>query len=191
MEITVNRGELLRELSTAHAVVERKTTIPILANFLFEAKEGTLHLTATDLDRSMRTSCGAKVKQDGDCTIPARKLLDYVKLLPEGDVKLKLQDNAWVAISAGKSRTKMVGMNRANFPQVPEFPAQDVLHLSASALRSMLSRVAFAIPAEESRYTLAGALLILKPESIGMCATDGHRLAFVERLGESLHSLKQ
>ncbi len=122
LEITVSRAELLRELTAAQSVVERKTTIPILSNFLFEAADDRLTITATDLDQSIRTSCAAKVKKPGACTIPARKLFDYIKLLPEGDISIKLMDNHWVQIRAGRSNTKMVGMARANFPQVAEFP---------------------------------------------------------------------
>ena len=86
MEITVNRAALVKELTACQGVVERKTTIPILSNFLFEATDETLHITATDLDLSLRTSCPAKVKKEGSCTIPARKLYDYVKLLPDADI---------------------------------------------------------------------------------------------------------
>src|ERR1700679_2023141 len=86
MEIVVSKQELLRELTATQSVVERKTTIPILSNFLLEADEaeGRLTITATDLDQSIKTSCSAKVKKPGSCTIPARKLYDYIKLLPDG-----------------------------------------------------------------------------------------------------------
>src|SRR5208282_2489419 len=88
MEITVSKFELLRELTATQGVVERKTTIPILSNYLFEAAGDKLSLTATDLDLSLRTSCNAKVKKEGACTIPARKLHDYVKLLPDADITI-------------------------------------------------------------------------------------------------------
>jgi DNA polymerase-3 subunit beta len=185
LEITVSRAELLRELTAAQSVVERKTTIPILSNFLFEAADDKLTITATDLDQSLRTSCAAKVKKAGACTIPARKLYDYIKLLPEGDISLKLMDNHWVQIRAGRSNTKMVGMARANFPQVPEFPTAG----ASPALRNMISKTIFAISNEESRYTLNGALLVLKAESMAMVATDGHRLAHIEKLGEVLEGI--
>ncbi len=186
LDITVSRAELLRELTAAQSVVERKTTIPILSNFLFEATGDRLTITATDLDQSLRTSCAAKVKKSGACTVPARKLYDYIRLLPEGDISIKLQDNHWVQIRAGRSNTKMVGMARANFPQVPEFPTQGAVKIAAAALRGMVAKTIFAISSEESRYTLNGALLVLKPESMAMVATDGHRLAHIERIGESL-----
>src|SRR6202165_5242141 len=127
MEITVSKADLLKELTATQGVVERKTTIPILSNFLFEAADGALTITATDLDLSLRTSCAATVKKDGACTIPARKLYDYVKLLGDGDVSIKLLENHWVNIRAGRSITKMVGMARSNFPSVPVFPTSGVI----------------------------------------------------------------
>jgi DNA polymerase-3 subunit beta len=188
LDLTVSRAELLRELTAAQSVVERKTTIPILSNFLFEAdpETGRLAITATDLDQSLRTSCAAKIKKSGACTIPARKLYDYIKLLPDGDISIKLMDNHWVQIRAGRSNTKMVGMARANFPQVPEFPSTGAFRLSVASLKGMIAKTIFAISNEESRYTLNGALLVLKAESMAMVATDGHRLAHVEKLGETI-----
>ena len=180
MEITVSKFDLLKELTATQGVVERKTTIPILSNFLFEAADDRLSITATDLDLSLRTSCPAKVKKEGSCTIPARKLYDYVKLLPDGDISIKLLENHWVQIRSGRSNTKMVGMARANFPSLPAFPAAGVVNVPAQVLRTMISKTIFAISSEESRYTLSGALLVIKPESIAMVATDGHRLAHIE-----------
>src|SRR5689334_24643955 len=184
MEITVSKSELLKELSATQGVVERKTTIPILSNYLFEAAGDRLSLTATDLDLSLRTSCNAKVKKEGSCTIPERKLHDYVKLLPDAEITIKLLENHWVSIRCGRSNTKMVGMARSNFPSLPVFPTAGVVKIPAQVLRGMIARTSFAIANEESRYTLNGALMVLKPESITMVATDGHRLAHVERAGE-------
>jgi DNA polymerase-3 subunit beta len=195
MEISVSRQDLLRELSATQSVVERKTTIPILSNFLLEAGPGEgggvdrLTITATDLDQSIRTSCPAKIKKPGSCTIPARKLFDYVKLLPDGEISIKLMENHWVQIRSGRSNTKMVGMARANFPQVAEFPEVGLTQLSTASIKSMIAKTIFAISNEESRYTLNGALLILKAESLSMVATDGHRLAHIEKSGETLENI--
>ncbi|MGC2639806.1 MAG: DNA polymerase III subunit beta [Acidobacteriaceae bacterium] len=185
MEISVSRQDLLRELTATQSVVERKTTIPILSNFLLEADNDRIVVTATDLDQSIRTSCAAKVKKAGSCTIPARKLYDYIKLLGDGDISIKLLENHWVQIRSGRSNTRMVGMARANFPQVPEFPEASVTKIPVASLRTLIARTIFAISNEESRYTLNGALLILKAESIAMVATDGHRLAHIEKSSES------
>ena len=189
MEITVSKFELLRELTATQGVVERKTTIPILSNYLFEASGDKLSLTATDLDLSLRTSCNAKVKKEGACTIPARKLYDYVRLLPDADITIRLLDNHWVSIRCGRSNTKMVGMAKSNFPGLPVFPSAGAIKIPAAVLRSMIAKTGFAIASEESRYTLNGALMVLKPESITMVATDGHRLAHVERSGEKFEGV--
>jgi DNA polymerase-3 subunit beta len=189
MEITLRKADLLRELTATQGVVERKTTIPILSNYLFEAAADKLSLTATDLDLSLRTSCDAKVKKEGACTIPARKLYDYVRLLPDADITIRLLENHWVSIRCGRSNTKMVGMARSNFPGLPVFPAAGAIKIPAPVLRSMIAKTGFAIANEESRYTLNGALMVLKPESITMVATDGHRLAHIERSGEKFEGV--
>jgi DNA polymerase-3 subunit beta len=189
MEITVSRQDLVKELTATQSVVERKTTIPILSNFLIEADGDRLNITATDLDQAIRTSTEVKVKKPGACTIPARKLYDYIKLLPEGDISIKLLENHWVQIRSGRSNTKMVGMARANYPQVPEFPSVAVTSISTPALKTLIARTIFAISNEESRYTLNGALLVIKSESLAMVATDGHRLSFVEKPNESLDGI--
>jgi DNA polymerase III subunit beta len=189
MEISVSRQELLRELTATQSVVERKTTIPILSNFLIEAADDKLTITGTDLDQSMKTSCPAKVKKPGACTIPARKLYDYIKLLGDGEISIKLLENHWIQIRAGRSNTKMVGMARANFPQVPEFPESSVTKIPTASLKNLIAKTIFAISNEESRYTLNGALLVLKAESLTMVATDGHRLSHIEKSGESLANI--
>jgi DNA polymerase III subunit beta len=184
MEITVSKSALLRELTATQGVVERKTTIPILSNYLLEAVGDKLSITATDLDLSLRTSCDAKIKKEGSCTVPARKLHDYVKLLPDADITIKLLENHWVSIRCGRSNTKMVGMARANFPSLPAFPTSGVVKIPSTVLRGMIAKTGFAIASEESRYTLNGALMVLKPESIVMVATDGHRLSHIEHNGQ-------
>jgi DNA polymerase-3 subunit beta len=189
MEITVSRQELVRELTATQSVVERKTTIPILSNFLIEADGDRLTITATDLDQAIRTSAAVKVKKPGSCTIPARKLYDYIKLLPEGDISIKLLENHWVQIRSGRSNTKMVGMARANYPQVPEFPSIAATSIPTLALKTLIARTIFAISNEESRYTLNGALLVIKAESLAMVATDGHRLSYVEKPNETLEGI--
>src|SRR5262245_48180807 len=186
MELTISKSDLLKELTATQGVVERKTTIPILSNFLFEASGDKLAITATDLDLSLRTSAPAKVKKEGACTVPARKLYDYVKLLGDGDISIKLLENHWVQIRSGRSNTKMVGMARANFPALPLFPAESAIQLPAPVLRQLIAKTIFSISNEESRYTLNGALMVLKPESLTMVATDGHRLAHIEHANTKL-----
>jgi DNA polymerase III subunit beta len=179
MEFTVNKGDLVRELSLSQGVVEKKTTIPILSNVLLEAADDRLTLTATDLELGIRCSCLAKIKKEGAGTVPARKLLDFVRLLPEGEVTMKFLENHWANITAGRSRTRIAGMSRESFPELPQMPEKSA-EVPVKTLSSMIARTSFAISMEESRFTLNGALLLLKPENLTMVATDGHRLAFVQ-----------
>ncbi len=179
MEFTINKNELVRELSLSQGVVEKKTTIPILSNVLIEAADGRIVLTATDLELGIRCSCPAQVKKPGAGTIPAKKLLDYVRLLPDSEVQFKLQDNNWATLVCGRSRTKIAGMSRESFPELPTMPTE-LAQIPIRAVASMISKTIFSISTEESRFTLNGALLIVKDSGLIMVATDGHRLAMVE-----------
>src|SRR5215469_10395896 len=179
MEFTVSKSDLTRELSLSQGVVEKKTTIPILSNVLLEASGERIALTATDLELGIRCSCPARVKKEGSGTIPARKLLDYVRLLPEGDVNMKFLENHWASITSGRSRTRIAGMSRESFPELPVMP-EPTAEIPIKTLTAMIARTQFAISMEESRFTLNGALLLLRPEGLTMVSTDSHRLAFVQ-----------
>jgi DNA polymerase-3 subunit beta len=179
MEFSVKRSDLLNELAMTQGVIERKTTIPILSNLLVEAKDGRVTITATDLELSIRTSCEAKIKKEGAGTIPAKKLLELMRLLPEDEIRFKLLDNHWIQIVCDKKAYKMVGMARDNFPAIPSFP-HTLVKIPAGILQGLISKTQFAISMEESRYTLNGGLLLLKPDSLTMVATDGHRMALAE-----------
>src|SRR5262252_10373702 len=144
MEFVVNKSDLVRELSLSQGVVEKKTTIPILSNVLLEAAGDRVTLTATDLELGIRCSCAAKVKKEGAGTVPAKKLLDYVRLLPDTDLTLKFLENHWASITCGRSRTKMAGMSRESFPELPQMPAA-TNHISAGMLSSMITKTIFAI----------------------------------------------
>lgn len=177
MEFTVKKTDLVKELRIGQGVVEKKTTIPVLSNVLVEAEEGELRLTSTDLELGLRTSCPATVAKSGVITIPSRKLLDYVNLLPDAELKIKVLDNNAISIVCGRSRTRMPGMSRENFPDQPEMPTP-LTRIPAPLLMSAISKTAFAVANEESRYTLTGALVILRGDGFTMVATDGHRLAY-------------
>src|SRR5258708_8836119 len=179
MEFSVTKSALLNELSTTQGVVERKTTIPILSNLLIEASGSHLTITATDLELSIRTSCEAQIKKEGAGTIPAKKLLELVRLLPEGEIKVKLLENHWVEIVSDRKKYKLVGMAKENFPALPAMP-HSLVKIPAAIMESLIAKTKFAISMEESRYTLSGGLLILQPDTLTMVATDGHRLALAE-----------
>jgi DNA polymerase-3 subunit beta len=180
MEFSVSRSDLVRELGLTQGVVEKKTTIPILSNILIETDGDQVWLTATDLELGIRCACPARVKKEGAGTIPARRLLDYVRLLPDADVQIKIQDNHWASLVCGRSRTRIAGMSRESFPELPQMPEQ-LAKLPLSTVAQMIDRTIFAISAEESRFTLNGALLLLRSDGLVMVATDGHRLAMIEQ----------
>ncbi|MCW5979298.1 MAG: DNA polymerase III subunit beta [Bryobacteraceae bacterium] len=179
MEFTVNKSDLVRELNLSQGVVEKKTTIPILSNVLVEAEGDRLTLTATDLELGIRCSCPAEVKRPGAGTLPAKRLLDYVRLLPEAPIQVKFMENHWANLVCGRSRTRLAGMSRESYPELPEMP-EPLAEIPMGLLASLISKTIFAISAEESRFTLNGALLLLRPGKLTMVATDGHRLALSE-----------
>lgn len=180
MEFSVSKSDLVRELGLTQGVVERKTTIPILSNILVETDKDQVWLTATDLELGIRCACPARIKKEGAGTIPARRLLDYVRLLPDADVQVKVADNQWASLVCGRSRTRIAGMSRESFPELPAMP-EELAQIPLAVLSQMIQSTIFAISAEESRFTLNGALLLLRENGLVMVSTDGHRLALIER----------
>jgi DNA polymerase-3 subunit beta len=179
MEFSAKKSDLLKELNLTQGVVEKKTTIPILSNLLLEFEGSGVRVSATDLELGVRCSCPAKVKKEGAGTVPARRLLEIVRSLPESEIRFKILENHWVQVTCERSSFKLVGMAKDNFPVLPAIP-KPLATIPANVLRVLILRTIFAISSEESRYTLNGALLLLKPDSVSMIATDGHRLALVE-----------
>ncbi len=123
MEFTVSKADLVRELNLSQGVVEKKSTIPILSNVLLEARGDQVVLTATDLELGIRCSCPARVRKEGAGTIPARRLAEYVRLLPDVDVNVKFLENQWASVVCGRSRTRIAGMSRESFPELPATPS--------------------------------------------------------------------
>ena len=181
MEFLVNKADLVRELSLSQGVVEKKTTIPILSNVLIDAAGDRIQLTATDLELGICCSCPAEVKREGSGTIPVRRLLEYVRLLPDAGIDMKFAENHWVNLTCGRSRTRIAGMSRESFPELPVMP-EKLADIPVSVLSALITRTIFGISAEESRFTLSGALLLIKGDRVIMVSTDGHRLAMCESL---------
>ena len=133
MEVVVSRDALLAEVAAAQAISSQRTTIPILSNLLIEAHDGILKISASNLEQTLTTKAPAKVKKAGVATVPARKLYDYLKLLPPGDLSIKLLDNDWIRIQAGRSNTKMVGMARDSYPAIPTIGSLPKVTVSSAA----------------------------------------------------------
>ena len=187
MEILVRRNDLVKELHLVQGIVERKNSIPILSNILVEARPDELRISATDLDVSLRCGCGSQVVKEGAVTLGAKKLYEIARSLPESDVRIEVGEDAWATIECERVVFRMAGLPREDFPTLPEAKPGKAVEIPAEVLRSLIQRTGFAITAEDARYYLAGALLVLDGEEAAMVATDGHRLAYARApLGESV-----
>jgi DNA polymerase-3 subunit beta len=178
MELVVRKNELLRELQLFQGIVERKNTIPILANVLIEAKGNEVRMLATDLEVALRSKCAASVAKGGSLTLPAKKLYEIVKAFAETDVRIE-EDKNGVKVSADKFDSRMQTLPREDFPTLPEATGVARASLPREALREMVAKTQFAITGEDTRYFLNGALFSLRPDSMSLVATDGHRLALI------------
>ena len=178
MELVVRKTDLLRELQLFQGIVERKNTIPILANVLIEAADGEVRLLATDLEVGLRSRCDASVSKPGALTLPAKKLYEIIKALPETDIRIE-EDRNGVKVAADRFNSRMQTLPRDDFPTLPEATGNGTATLARDVLKQMVGKTQFAITGEDTRYFLNGALFILKSDSMSLVATDGHRLALV------------
>ncbi len=180
MEIRLKREELLSELVPMQGIVERRTTIPVLSHLLLTARDGRLHVAATDLDVSLTSSLPAEIAGEGALAVQARKFLEIVRALVAEEIVLSLEDERALRIVGGRSRFRIHGLPAADFPTLPQVEGKAALELPLAAFRRMVGKVLFAVSAEESRFQLSGALLKLKGKRAEMIATDGHRLAMID-----------
>jgi DNA polymerase-3 subunit beta len=178
MELVVRKNDLLRELQLFQGIVERKNTIPILANVLMEANGAEVRFLATDLEVGLRSQCAASVAKSGSLTLPAKKFYEIIKSLPETDVRIA-EDKGGVKVAADRFDSRMQTLPREDFPTLPEASGTSSATLPRSALKEMVAKTQFAITGEDTRFFLNGALFVLRPDSMSLVATDGHRLALV------------
>jgi DNA polymerase III subunit beta len=184
MELVVRKTDLLRELQLFQGIVERKNTIPILANVLIEADGDKVRLLATDLEVGLRSTCAAAVTKSGSLTLPAKKLYEIIKALPETDIRIE-EDKNGVKVAADRFDSRMQTLPREDFPTLPDGTGVYSASLPREVLKHMVAKTQFAITGEDTRYFLNGALLVLRPKDMSMVATDGHRLALVTAPRES------
>jgi DNA polymerase-3 subunit beta len=179
MELVVRKTDLLRELALFQGIVERKNTIPILANVLIEAKGEQMRLAATDLEVGLRGSCPASIAKPGALTIPAKKFFEIVKELPETDIRIEEEKNGAVKVAADRFESRMQTLPKDDFPTLPDLAGGDGALIKRAVLREMVTKTQFAITGEDTRYFLNGALFVLRHDGMALVATDGHRLALV------------
>ena len=186
MDVRVDRNQFLTELAPMQGIVERKTTIPVLAHILLRAEGGRLHLSATDLDVSLISWCEADVAADGAIAVQAKKFMEIIRALTGDEVHLALDEPRELTIKAGASRFKIHGLPADDFPTLPQVEEEYRVEIPFTELRRMIGKVLFAVSSEESRFQLNGALLELGEGRLELVATDGHRLALVETRIEGL-----
>ena len=186
MKVTVERAELLKSLGHVHRVVERRNTIPILANVLIKAERGKLSMKATDLDLEVIDSVAAEVSPGGATTVPAHMFYEIVRKLPEGSqiVIEGSDDRAVLSLRAGRSRFTLQTLPESDFPDLAAGEMTHSFKLAAADLKRLIDKTQFAISTEETRYYLNGIYLhtagTAKAGTLRAVATDGHRLAQVE-----------
>jgi len=179
MELVVRKSDLLKELQLFQGIVERKNTIPILANVLLEAKDDHVRLAATDLEVGLRGVCPASVGKPGSLTLPAKKFFEIVKELPETEIRIEEEKSGAVKVAADRFESRMQTLPKDDFPTLPELGEADGALINRKALREMVTKTQFAITGEDTRYFLNGALFVLRHDGMALVATDGHRLALV------------
>jgi DNA polymerase-3 subunit beta len=177
MKLTITREQLQEGLVAVAASVPAKTTLPILSNILLEAGRDGIRLSGTDLDIAVSTTVSASVDQEGAITLPARKLVEIVRELPSAAIRLTASGEQRVTIECGRSRFRLLGLPREEFPAFPSVKFEGGWRTSSRELQKLIGHVAFAASTEESRPILNGVLWELRPERMRMVATNGHRLA--------------
>lgn len=183
MKIVIDREQLLEPLQQIAGVVERRQTLPILANILVNAGNGKLHMTATDLEVELRTDAQADISEVADFTIPARKLLDITKALPDGStVELDVEGDR-VKLKSGRSRFTLGVLPAQDYPVIEPTPSSSVFTINEALFKRLIEKTQFAMAQQDVRYYLNGMLLELNDGEIRTVATDGHRLALSQCQG--------
>lgn len=180
MKTIINRENLLPPLQQVIGAVERRQTLPILGNILLKSRSGSLTITATDLEIEMVSQVETVSSEDFQTTIPARKLLDICKALPDNsDIDLTIDDNR-VTLVSGRSRFILASLPASDFPGLDEFDGQLSFEIPQKQLKTLFDNTAFAMAQQDVRYYLNGILVEISPDLIKLVATDGHRLALSE-----------
>ncbi|HEU4642811.1 MAG TPA: DNA polymerase III subunit beta [Gemmatimonadaceae bacterium] len=180
MRFTIAREKLQDGLTAVTASVPAKTTLPVLANILVETTDRGIRLSGTDLDMAVSTELLADVETQGAITIPAKKLAEIVRELPSAPVKVSGSGEQKVTLECGRSRFKLLGLPRDEFPSFPAVKFEDASRVRSGELQKLIAHTSFAVSTEESRPILNGVLWELRADQMRMVATNGHRLAKME-----------
>lgn len=190
MKFSVPKQAFLDELQILQGIVEKRNTMPILANVLMNVSGSEIELTGTDLEVGMKTHIGADIEKTGAITVNGKKIFEIVKSLPEGEpVQVELKDET-LEIRAGASEFKVLCLAKEDYPQVPDAKFDRGIVLPLQDLKDMIDRVFYAIT-QEQRYYLNGALMSLKNRQVELVSTDGHRLSYTKKAEDGLKLEKE
>jgi DNA polymerase-3 subunit beta len=186
MKLNTGKDDLLRGIQIVQNAVSSKNTLPILSHILLEAKKGEIRLTATDLEIGISVKIEGEVIEEGAITVPARKFSEIIKELPvQSNIYISVKKGQTIHIEAGKSYFKLMGLAREDFPQLPEAPSTarggDSVKIPQKKLKNMIQLTSFAMSHDETRYVLNGILFSFKDKALKLVATDGRRLAIIQK----------
>lgn len=181
MKIKTSKDELLSGIQTVLNIVSSKATLPILSNILMETKKDHLKIYATDLDIGISCEIPVEILEEGAITIPAKRVNDIVREMPSGEIIIHVKKNNQVDIEGKNCRFKLLGLPKEEFPKFPEFKDKEIIQIDQKIFKEMLRLTSFAVSHEESRYVLNGVLLEILGDKIRIVATDGRRLAKMEK----------
>ena len=176
MEIVVRTTNFARVLRLVQTLADRKNTVPALGTLLIRADAKGLTITGTDVELGGISYCPAAIRATGSVAIPAHRLSDYVRMLPDSDMVLKAQNSGWVSLTCGRSRSRIATLSQESFPEMPK-PPREGISFSAGLLARLIEKASVAVSSESLNTGLAGALLKIDNALLTMVATDGHRLA--------------
>lgn len=182
MKIKTPKGALFKAIQILQNIVSTKATLPILSNILIETHKNKIHMAATDLDVGMSVDLPLEeITEEGSITVPAKRLLEVIRDLPEADIEITVRKNNSITIEAEKCFFKLMGLPKDEFPKLPKLHDKQSISINQQLLKNMLNLTSFAVSHEETRYILNGVLLAAKGKHIRFVATDGRRLALIEK----------
>lgn len=191
MKFTIKKEEILKGLQRIQGVVDKKNTMPILANMLLTAEKGGLEIIATDLEIGLRGKYSAEVAASGAVAVSAKKMYEIARELPEEDVQVQVDENNWVKMVSGHSQFKLVGLPKGEYPSLPEVVEEGMIAVSGDVLRDMIRKTLYAVGDNDARYVLNGLFVHLTQAKNGlnirMVGTDGHRLSLVDQVVDAKH----